>query len=144
MLFRDAKLTIQQAAMSDFLVRRIIDTRRYIERESGRPISDEDFYAALAVAMMQSRDHWQKGLMDHMNICPYVPPVLVPRDRIDPSILQIGGWRYKSDGERYWHHGVVNPFTEGGDRGRPLTPAQTLNPFVQQDERDRKAAEESE
>ena len=68
MLFRDAKLKIQQAAGNgDFLVRMIMDTRRYMELESGRLISDEDFYAALAVAMMESRNHVKQAFLDHMN-----------------------------------------------------------------------------
>ena len=76
MLFRDAKIKIQQASMTDFLVRRIFETRRYIERGSGRLISDEDFYAALAVAMMESKDHHIKRLRDHLAICPLAIGIL--------------------------------------------------------------------
>ena len=70
MLFRDAKVKIQQAAMHDFLVRRIVNTRRYIEERSGRLMSDEDFYAALAVAMMESRDNVNQNYRNHMARCP--------------------------------------------------------------------------
>lgn len=69
MLFRDAKLKIQQAAMSDFIVRRIMDTRAYMEREQGVPISDEDFYAALAVAMMESRENMRRSYQNHLATC---------------------------------------------------------------------------
>lgn len=123
MYFRDAKAKLEQAARIDYIVRRMFDTRRYIERVSGRTMPDEDFYAELAVRLLESRDEWRDSFTAHLDRCgPTQRLITRLTDERDRPHLCRALEREAEAGEIYLRHG-------GTQR-----PPSKLHPLVQQDE----------
>jgi hypothetical protein len=127
MMFRDSIAKIEEKRGHDFIVSRLFHARYYIERETGVRISDADFYAALAVAALESRDNVIQTFRGHLDLCPYqyVVPIIPLNGGIDRVSRLLPGVD-----EVYRRHGGTK------------RPPSKLHPLVQQDERDRMAVED--
>lgn len=130
MIFRDAKQKLSEAAWHDPIVRAVSNARLSIERESGRPISDEHFYAALAVAMMESRENVTQAYLAHMASCISARFVIMDRNPLTP-VPELG--RNISGSHCQMNHSCLEIMKMKGFNFKPLTLQLVFTPVGSRD-----------